>query len=896
MSKILQILHIEDNHDDAELIKSKLISGGISCSITCIENQTTFAEALKQNTFDLIISDYTLPFFDGLTALKMSHEQWPDIPFIFVSGTIGEESVIKSLTNGAANYVLKSKLSRLVPAVRRVLREAKERQSSKHEEERSRLVIESAPNAIVLADQNGEIVLVNSQAEKLFGYERAELIGQSVEIFVPERYRGKHPEYRMGFMSDPHNRRMGVGRDLYGRRKDGSEFPVERGLNPIKTSAGVMVLSAIVDITERKRNEQALMESNERFRQLEESIREVFWLRDPVKNTMLYLSPAYEAIWGRTLGTLYSSPQTWEEAIHPEDRHHVIQAMSTKQVDGTYNEEYRIVRPDGSIRWIHDRAFPIRNSGGNVYRIAGIAAEITKRKVAEQKLQESEVQFRLITENVADLIVVLDLGGKRLYNSPSYKNILGDPELLRGKDSFEEIHPDDRERIKGLFFETVKTGVGHRAEFRFITSDGSIRDIDSLGSVIRDDRGNVSKVLVVSRDVTEKKKLESQFLRTQRLESLGTLAGGIAHDLNNILSPILMALELLRKEIHTDQGMRVVNTLHSSAVRGADMVKQILTFARGVEGKRMILHAGHIINEIEKIIRETFTKSIRVRTSVTKNLWMITCDATQLHQVLLNLCVNARDAMLSGGTLTIEAENIVIDEQYARMTAESTAGPYVVISVGDTGTGIPEDIIRKMFDPFFTTKGIGEGTGLGLSTVHNIVKAHSGFINVYSEVGKGSRFRIYFPATDAVETKGSDNQKEEISSGHGETILIVDDEISIRVICKATLELSGYRVIPAGDGAEAIALYAQHKEEIALVLTDMMMPFLDGGGMIRAIRRLNPQIKVIATSGLTANEKIVEHGDLSVQAFINKPFTADKLIRTITDVLRLPVKSYVENQ
>ena len=504
-----------------------------------------------------------------------------------------------------------------------------------------------------------------------------------------------------------------------------------------------------------------------------------------------------------------------------------------------------------------------------------------ERKLAEEKLRKNEEQFRLITENVTDMIALLDLDGRRVYSSPSYKNILGDPELLRGTDSFLEVHPDDREKIRKIFQETVTTGIGQRAEYRFLIKDGSIRTIESQGSVIRDNSGRISQVVVVSRDITEKKNLEQQFLHAQRMESIGQFAAGIAHDLNNVLAPIMLAIEILQKKLPNDDSRRMLETMATSAKRGSDIVKQVLAFGRGVEGERLLLQPKHVIDEIVKIAEETFPKSIRIRKDVPKNLWVISADPTQMHQVLLNAFVNARDAMPTGGIISISAENIHLDEHYARMHIEANVGNYILISVADTGTGIPPEILDRIFEPFFTTKEIGKGTGLGLSTVRSIVKSHGGFIDVYTEKNKGTTFKFYLPAETKDQAIEKDEKKPKVPSGKGELILVVEDEASIREITKATLEAYGYNVLDASDGTEGVALYAQKKGEIKLVLTDMIMPFLDGPAMIRALQKLNPEIKIIATSGLPENVKVAS-GDI---AFLQKPYAAEKLLTMLREVL-----------
>jgi PAS domain S-box-containing protein len=508
-----------------------------------------------------------------------------------------------------------------------------------------------------------------------------------------------------------------------------------------------------------------------------------------------------------------------------------------------------------------------------------------KRKQAEEALRASEEQFRLITENVADLIAVLDLEGRCVYNSPMYRNIIGDPESLRGTDSFQEIHPDDRERVKAIFRETVKTGEGRRAEYRFLKKDGTICYIESQKSVIRDDSGKITNVVVVSRDITDKKILEQQLLRAQRLESIGTLAGGVAHDLNNVLSPILLSIEILKKSIRDEQSRLMLLTLESSARRGSDIVRQILAFARGMEGERALIQLRHVASETIAMIKQTFPKSIKVKEDIPKDTWTIFADATQLQQLIMNLGVNARDAMPDGGTLAISAENKNIDEQFARTHIDAMPGKYVKFSVRDTGTGMPPEIVDRIFEPFFTTKEVGKGTGLGLSTVRTIVKSHGGFIDVHSEPGKGSVFEIYFPVSGISEASKLESEVKKLCLGNGECILVVDDEASICQITKLTLEAFGYRVITAADGSEAVVQYRLRGKDIALVLTDMMMPVLDGQGTIRALRKMNPAVKIIAASGVAADSYFTPNGDIPADAYIAKPYSAEQLLKIVDRVL-----------
>jgi CheY-like chemotaxis protein len=369
------------------------------------------------------------------------------------------------------------------------------------------------------------------------------------------------------------------------------------------------------------------------------------------------------------------------------------------------------------------------------------------------------------------------------------------------------------------------------------------------------------------------------------MESVGRLAGGIAHDLNNILTPILMGISLLREGLSLKEAGPLIDTIAASAQRGADIIKQLLTFARGTAGQKVPLPPSRLIKEMAKIVQETFPKSIAVRAEFPRDLWTVMGDPTQLHQVLLNLCVNARDAMPEGGILTLAAENVTLDDCYARMSPEARAGPYVLLQISDTGTGMSPEILDKIFDPFFTTKGPETGTGLGLATVQGIIKSHHGFIQVESQVGRGSLFRIYLPALPTVDAAAAATPAREMPRGHGQLVLVVDDERSVRDITRSMLEKFGYRVLTANEGTAAIALYTQHQAEIRVVLTDMVMPVMDGSATVRVLRGMNPQVKIIAASGAASKPRLAEIADLSVQAYLQKPFTSQQLLVTLEQVL-----------
>ncbi len=496
--------------------------------------------------------------------------------------------------------------------------------------------------------------------------------------------------------------------------------------------------------------------------------------------------------------------------------------------------------------------------------------------------------LRTLIEIGPDLIFVRDREQRHLLNNRAQLAFLGAASMedTLGKNDF-EFYP--RELAQAF----------HEENERVMASGEPLVDVETLvprppGSQtwlsttkvpLRDPGGRVIGLVGIARDVTEKKRREAQAIRTQRLESIGTLAGGIAHDLNNVLAPILMSIELLKFKVPDPGVHKLLDVLEVNAERGAQLVRQVLAFGRGAMGERMAIQPLHIAREIAQIVKDTFPKAIRFELISKRDLWTITGDPTQIHQVLLNLCVNARDAMPNGGSLTLQIENNVVDETFAGMSHEARPGPYVMIRITDTGTGIPHDVRERIFEPFFTTKEIGKGTGLGLSTSLGIVQSHGGFISVASEAGKGSTFKVYLPANPGAGAPAAAPKRKGLPRGQGELILVVDDEEPILDVAKSTLERFGYRVVVARNGAEAVSIYAKRGPEIEAVLTDMAMPIMDGPALAVALTAINPGVKIIGSSGLGSNVSLSTATGAGVREFVKKPYTAEILLHTLARVV-----------
>lgn len=631
----LRILHVEDSTPDRTLIQQWLREQGIAIDFTAVGNRADFIVALQERTFDIILSDKALPGFDGLEALQFVKKEYPSIPFVFVTGSIGEEAAIETMRSGATDYVLKDRLSRLVPAIERAIRESNQLNKAREAEEKVReqaAVLDKAQDAIVVTDAADRILYWNKSAERIYGWSASEVMGRRIGETVPQ--------------------------------------------NVASYEAAKQLLSA----------------------------------------------------------------------------------------HGTWTGE----------------------------------------------------------------LVVINREGRELV-------------------------------------------------------------VESRWTLVHDETGRRKSVLIIDTDITEKKQLELKFLRSQRMESIGALAGGIAHDLNNALTPLLISSEMLQDCEDPDSRQRFLDVISSGAQRATALVKQILSFARGTGGQSGPVKLSHLIRDIAKMIQDTFPKSIALSVVMDqRELWTVQGDPTELHQVLLNLCVNARDAMPQGGQLAISARNVTLKERTS--AGHGAPGPYVFISVADCGGGIPPTVLPHVFEPFFTTKIGGKGTGLGLSTVAGIVKHHGGFVEIQTTMGHGTQFDVYLPATTAPDVPEREMKEQVLPIGHGELILLIEDEEAVRELTKTTLETYGYRVVTAQNGIQGIDRFKEHENDMGLVITDTDMPFLDGSGVARAIKELKPAMPVIIASGFTQETKHQGGVDITL-VVMEKPYKLDQLLLTVDTALSAGTKS-----
>ena len=627
----LRIIHLEDSLPDAVLIHTLIEQEWPGCAINRVDNREDFLAHLTRGEFDLILSDFTLPAFNGLDALDLARRHDPSIPFIILSGTIGEDNAVLALQRGAVDYVIKDRPARLIPAIQRAL-------ALRHEQ------------------------LLRQEAESRMR-EQAELLDKARDaIFVTDLDGG------ITYRNQAANQFLGAG------------------------TPG----------------------SGERF------LQELF---------------------------KHAPPGRFDEAV------------------------------------------------------------------------------------------------QQLHLTGSWKG-----------------------------------------EVRLTGADGNLHHIESRWTLVPDDTGRPKSILLINTDVTEQKHLEAQLLRTQRMEGIGTLAGGVAHDLNNALSPILMAVSLLRLSVHDENLQRLVAVMEKSAQHGSSLIRQLLAFARGAEGERTDLAPHVIIKDVVALLGDTLPRTISIETNIARDLWMVRANSTQLVQVLMNLGINARDAMPKGGRLIFGADNVVLEESITRTNPGAQPGPHVRISVTDTGTGIAPDLLSRIFDPFFTTKAAGKGTGLGLSMVASIIKGHGGILQVHSELGEGTAFTLYIPALPATTQAETTTSVTPAGRGHGEMILVIDDEEGVREIARTVLVAHGFTAAVAVDGQEGLLHYMKHRDEVKAVVIDMMMPGIQGSEVIAEMQHLNPDVRIVAMSGIAAELAALpeQPGRL---ALLTKPMTAHQLINAVQSVL-----------
>jgi two-component system cell cycle sensor histidine kinase/response regulator CckA len=724
----------------------------------------------------------------------------------------------------------------------------------RHGREQMEQVLDAVPDRIFRFDQNLRVQYMNQPAAR--GLPPVEL-GMHVDEFpMPTADRGRWRSGLARALTSGVAERFDIDSAVSTRRYDVSLVPVTHADAP-------SVVVVLRDITER--------------------------MRVQARYETLFASNVVGVFFCGPDGVVTQANRRFLEMVgcEPADvsaRRITIQSLMMPAAQAIHAARLREIREHGVLpplpgELLHRNGsrVPVLLASAIVERAAGESVTFAVDETATRRAADELRNQTLLLDSARDAIVLRDLEGRICFWNEGARRLYGwTREEATGRLLSELISISEDGGEPAVDASVFACGEW-QGELHQQTRTGAQVVVDSRCSLIPSAFGEPPMMLIINTDITERKSLERQLLHAQRLETLGTLAGGIAHDLNNILMPILMGCGGLRRIGIPRDAERTLDRIESSARRGADIIRQLLTFARGHHGDGEMTNPGLLLDELERMLRETIPPAIAIESTVEPNVWSIACDATQVLQILLNLGVNARDAMPDGGTLGFRAGNVEIDAQYANMNPGASPGMYVLLSVSDTGTGIPPGVIERIFDPFFTTKEAGVGTGLGLPTVRSIVKNHGGFLNVYSEPG-ATVFKIYLPAR--YEMTSRDDTAPPAFAGQGELVLVIDDERAIRDVTAATLESFGYRVLTAADGSEGIAQYAQNPD-VAVVLTDMLMPVLDGRTTIRALRQLNPNVRVVGMSGVTSQRTSGPMPDLLLQ----KPFRAADLLNAIHSLL-----------
>ncbi len=771
MERPIRILHLEDDPADAELAQAKIEGAGLACQVTLVQARDEFHNALQRGGYDVILADYQLPMYDGMSALRLARELCPDVPFIFVSGTMGEDAAIEGLTKGATDYVLKQKLSRLAPAITRALREAENRRERRRAEEalqasEARLagIIESAMDAIVTVDNEQHIILFNAAAERMFGCSAAEALGQSPDRFMPERFRQMHRDYFQAIAQADGTKSVTEGIALVvGHRANGEEFPMEASISRVEANGAGLYTVILRDITERQRAEEELRKLS---RAVEQSAN-VIVITD-AQGTIEYANPRFTETTGYTLEEAMGQHTRILKSGHtPPEEYKRLWEMITAGKE--WRGEFHNKKKTGELYWESASISPIRNADGVITHFLAVKEDITERKRAEAA----------------------------------------------------QVH------------------------------------------------------------------LEEQLRQAQRMECVGRLASGVAHDFNNLLTVIRGYCEFVRNSMPVgDPRSGDLEQIRLASERAAGLTRQLLAFSRQQVMAPTVINLNDLVANLHKMLGRLIGEDVTLSTVLQPELWPITADPGQIEQVIMNLAANARDAMPTGGRLTIETGNVRLDESYAQTHLEAPIGPCVMLAVTDTGYGMDEATQARIFEPFFTTKEPDKGTGLGLATVYGIVKQSGGDITVYSEPGQGTIFKIYLPAGEAAPKDAAAPQPPPpVRRGGHETILLVEDDKTVRDLVRLTLQAEGYTVLEADSGGEALSLAGRHQGRVDLLMTDVVMPNMNGRELAERLKALYPRIKILFMSGYT-NGTMVRHGVLTAEIkFLPKPFTPIALTSKVREVL-----------
>jgi PAS domain S-box-containing protein len=800
----------------------------------------------------LSLAEYRAGEWAGGEILEELRSRDSDLPIVLVTSELTEEMADTCVRVGADDFVLVRNLERLPKAVGRATahRQASaDLRRSREQFELLSIAVDQSPASVFITDTDGKIQYVNRRFTEITGYTSEEALGKNPRLLQSGRTpRESYERLWKTILAG------GIWRsEILNRRKSGELYWSEVSISPMRDAEGAITHFVAVheDTTERRLAEEAIREREARFRQIADSIKEVFFIVDADFRRVQYISPAYEDLFGRSRQSLYDDPTSYVAAIHPEDRALVESDIQMVQSGSEPSpRDIRIVHPEGEIRWLRVHATPVRNESGDVYRIAGIGLDITARVAAEDSFRRSEERLRKLIDGSFD-IVVQSIGGVIREVSPGWTDVLGyTAEETVGRpildfvaeESKEDVHQRVSNDVEGWYEVTLRHREGRRVHM----------EVTGLTLEVGGEKGRIAAL----RDVTRVRSLERELRQAQKLEAVARLAGGVAHDFNNVLTVVLTEIQLLKLDTERElapETRAALDEVEAAARRAAALTRQLLTFARHDVIEPRVLDPIAVLDGLKKMLGRLIGEDVDLAVVHPETVGRVLIDRGHLEQVVVNLVVNARDAMPNGGDLRIEVSDVDLDANYAEGKADVRPGPHVLIAVSDSGIGMTPEVREQIFEPFFTTKPSGKGTGLGLATSYGIVHEARGHIGVYSELGVGTTMKVYLPrVSDAAALEQSEHQ-ERAPAKLSATVLVVEDEEAVRRSGVKALEALGCRVLVASNGREALELVEKHRDAIDLMFTDVVMPGMTGPELVATARRIAPELKVLFTTGYTSD-------------------------------------------